>query len=299
MVLFSGGVNQRLFPSGLLRRYLIYNDIPLHLSQRIIRFLQHGLLGIIFVPSFLVWHVSIDLKELIFISMIHRVWWHGWNQVFCILNLTDVSSGSHFAPKGLGFFWRNNMGWSIIFRCFCFFTFFFKYQTKIQLLFAPPPKKNGFFQKRQEFFRSSHLLFWLESQLRSPLIQRRKPFPRYRIRNEALSAGSHLPILDLLSQSLQGSARFSGGRLLLLTIDWRKKPQVLAARSWKNMCVHFCFPTSEKLMLKIPKSIMRWPTQLDMFDCLNLFLGGGITLRYVPTSIGSTYHPECLGCPLL
>lgn len=26
----------------LLRRYLIYNDIPLHLSQRIIRFLQHG-----------------------------------------------------------------------------------------------------------------------------------------------------------------------------------------------------------------------------------------------------------------
>ncbi|CAK9039949.1 unnamed protein product [Durusdinium trenchii] len=27
---------------GLLRRYLIYNDIPLHLSQRIIRFLQHG-----------------------------------------------------------------------------------------------------------------------------------------------------------------------------------------------------------------------------------------------------------------
>lgn len=27
---------------------------------------------------------------------------------------------------------------------------------------------------------------------------------RYRIRNEALSAGSHLPILDLLSQSLRG-----------------------------------------------------------------------------------------------
>lgn len=26
----------------LLRRYLIYNDIPLHLSQRIVRFLQHG-----------------------------------------------------------------------------------------------------------------------------------------------------------------------------------------------------------------------------------------------------------------
>ena len=27
---------------GLLRRYLIYTDIPLHLSQRIVRFLQHG-----------------------------------------------------------------------------------------------------------------------------------------------------------------------------------------------------------------------------------------------------------------
>eukprot|EP00439_Symbiodinium_sp_Y106_P021659 s711_g2.t1 len=26
----------------LLKRYLVYNDIPLHLSQRIIRFLQHG-----------------------------------------------------------------------------------------------------------------------------------------------------------------------------------------------------------------------------------------------------------------
>ena len=49
---FSGGVNQTLFPSGLLRRYLIYNDIPLHLSQRIIRFLQHGLLGVILFQVF-------------------------------------------------------------------------------------------------------------------------------------------------------------------------------------------------------------------------------------------------------
>ena len=123
--------------------------------------------------------------------------------------------------------------------------FFLNTKPKIQLLFAPPKKG---------FESTSFLLESTPEPLNAETLGNLPPIPpnlpRYRIRNEALSAGSHLPILDLLSQSLQGL----GGGLLLTILT--KKPRFKQGLG-KNMCVYFFFRLPEKLMLKIPKSIMR------------------------------------------
>ena len=107
-----------------------------------------------------------------------------------------------FRSKRSSFFFEKQHGLKHHLPLFLFLYFFFEYQTQNSTTLCPPPKKKEkrFFSKTAGVFSESHL-FWLESTSE----------PRYRIRNEALSAGSHLPILDLLSQSLQGL----GGGLLL------------------------------------------------------------------------------------
>ena len=119
--------------------------------------------------------------------------------------------------------------------CFCFFTpFFLNTKPIIQLLFAPPPKKKTFFfQKRQEFFRrpTSFLVgvnFGAEVSHSQRGAVGRKPF-------------AHLGLTVSITARLeQPDSR--GGGCCCLTIDLdEKKPQVLAARSWKKSQWLFLF----------------------------------------------------------
>ena len=227
--------------TGLLRRYLIYNDIPLHLSQRIIRFLQHGLLGVILFQVFCMtrfhWPQGIDiyihdsqglmtrLKPGILYSRSHRCFkWIAFSlqKVFVFFGETTWIEASY----------------SVVFVSL---PFFLNTKPKIQLLFAPPKKG---------FESTSFLLESTPEPLNAETLGNLPPIPpnlpRYRIRNEALSAGSHLPILDLLSQSLQGL----GGGAVVDNLDEKTQVQ---ARSWKKHVCLFFFPTSRKVNVEDSK----------------------------------------------
>ena len=253
MVLFSGGVHQRLFASGLLRRYLIYNDIPLHLSQRIIRFLQHGLLGVILFQVFCMtrltrfhWPQGID------------IYIHDSQGLMTRLKPGILYSKSHRCFKWIAFslpkvfvFFEKQHGLKHHIPLFLFLYLFFWIPNQNSTTLCPP-KKTFFFQNGRSFFGVPLLFGW--SQLRSRGIA----FATRRCRPEAIcpswtcclnhckAGGETRQVLAFLlfflwqSSQVQGlgifprklhqknkfsQPRFSGGAVVVWQLIDPKKPQ--------------------------------------------------------------------------